>query len=567
MASRARSGAALVAAVFLGTSSTSAAQEEAAPDPASGWTEPRAIELAKEAILAKKEGRFHDCAASDRASLEIEEHPYVRLHLAGCYASVGRILDGIRAAKVALEAGIRNGDPALKAAARRRVEQLLLRVAHVTILRKPNGPTVIFDARPMPERFVSKRVSVEPGNHLLEVEGCDTRETFSLEEGEERTIEVYECRAGEPYPLPDVPERIDATVGLETSAYSDTNRVNVLTPAFKARILSTRGWSVAGSYLVDVISAASPDVVSTASPRFHEVRHQVTGGGRYEISSLGMELATKISTEPDCLSVTGGGALTLDLDQRLFTPRIGYAHREDRIGVRGAPFSVLERRLSVNDFEVGANVVMTPRTMLVTAATLQTMRGDPSNPYRYIPIFGADVAPGISPGAGGDLVNATRLAVRPREQLPTERDRFALAARVAHRFDYGTLRLEERVYVDTWGIKASTTDVRYIRDLGRRLWVGPHVRFHAQSGAGFYRLAYVGDEASIPLYRTTARELSPMLALTVGGTARVRLNGEDAASRFFAVLSTDLAHARYSESLFVTSRTAIYGTIGFEAEL
>ena len=39
------------------------------------------------------------------------------------------------------------------------------------------------------------------------------------------------------------------------------------------------------------------------------------------------------------------------------------------------------------------------------------------------------VAPFVPNGATVDLVNRTRLPVRPLEQLPTERDRFAMGAR------------------------------------------------------------------------------------------------------------------------------------------
>ena len=53
-------------------------------------------------------------------------------------------------------------------------------------------------------------------------------------------------------------------------------------------------------------------------------------------------------------------------------------------------------------------------------------------------------------GATVDLVNATRLPARPLEQLPLARDRYSLGARYMHRFRTATLRLEERLYLDSW---------------------------------------------------------------------------------------------------------------------
>ena len=52
-----------------------------------GWANPRALELAKEAIEAKKEGNTQLCVEKDQASLALEDHPYVKLHLASCLSA------------------------------------------------------------------------------------------------------------------------------------------------------------------------------------------------------------------------------------------------------------------------------------------------------------------------------------------------------------------------------------------------------------------------------------------------------------------------------------------------
>src|SRR5262245_59123032 len=60
----------------------------------------------------------------------------------------------------------------------------------------------------------------------------------------------------------------------ELSAYADTDSVSVFTPAIAGTLRNPiGGWSVSGSYLVDVVTAASVDVVSAASGRWSEVRH------------------------------------------------------------------------------------------------------------------------------------------------------------------------------------------------------------------------------------------------------------------------------------------------------
>src|SRR5690348_7140510 len=59
----------------------------------------------------------------------------------------------------------------------------------------------------------------------------------------------------------------------EVSAYADTDSVSVFTPGLEAEIKDPlSGWSATGSYLVDIVSAASVDIVSTASGHWTELR-------------------------------------------------------------------------------------------------------------------------------------------------------------------------------------------------------------------------------------------------------------------------------------------------------
>src|SRR5262245_27253799 len=68
----------------------------------------------------------------------------------------------------------------------------------------------------------------------------------------------------------------------EVGAYADSVAVEVLTPTVAGSVESpTAGWRVDGHYLVDVVTAASPDIVATASRRWTEVRQAGHIGGRY----------------------------------------------------------------------------------------------------------------------------------------------------------------------------------------------------------------------------------------------------------------------------------------------
>ena len=60
---------------------------------------------------------------------------------------------------------------------------------------------------------------------------------------------------------------ITGRVRGELSAYTDTDHVSVFTPSLTVEAAdATKGWSAHADYLVDAVSAASVDIVSSASP-------------------------------------------------------------------------------------------------------------------------------------------------------------------------------------------------------------------------------------------------------------------------------------------------------------
>lgn len=356
----------------------------------------------------------------------------------------------------------------------------------------------------------------------------------------------------------------------EVSAYADSDHVGVVTPEASISVDSpTTGWSGSGSYLVDVISAASVDIVSTASQAWHEVRQAGTLSVGYKPHDFGVKAAGAISSEPDYLSVTGGGTLTLDLDQKNYTALLGYSYGHDIAGRTGTPFNVFALRLNRNSFNAGLDIALDRSTLLVLIGDLVLENGDQSKPYRYIPMFAPDVAPTIPNGLNINRVNVLRLPERPREQLPLSRQRYSLTGRIAHHMHGGTIRASERIYADSWGLKASTTDARYlIEAAGGRLLVGPHVRAHVQSAVSFWKRAYTlvynsnGDWV-FPRYRTGDRELGPLAAVTLGGTAAYYF-GDQPLERAWS-LSLDLEGSQdfYFDDLYMTSRYAALTALSF----
>jgi tetratricopeptide (TPR) repeat protein len=575
--------------------------------PPAGWTSREAFDLAYAAMRARESNDYAQCIENDQASLKIEEQPRTRLHLSSCEYRSSKYRDALRDARRALEIGIQKRDTGLIRVARPRVEELIKKMPRVTFVA-PAGLSdlaVEFDDRKVTGNLAEK-YSVDPGHHkvVARASGGEFEDEFDIKETELYTVRIKlaaplgggaggqcgtagsfltkgqcECilKAKNEEDLRLCYERTGKRVvvraGMDAAGYADTTHVYVFTPSINASITSpTAGWDVGGSYLLDVITAASPDIVSEASRSYKEKRNAGALHGGYKPGLYGVSAQANFSVEPDYTSLGGGIAGTADLDDKLLTPRVAFNYSHDTIGRGDTPFNVFHHSLNITNFEAGITRVLSPTSIIVLNATVDFERGDQSKPYRYVPMFDPAVAPLIPVGGTVDLVNRFREPMRPLEQLPTERDRYAAGVRFNHRFSGSTLRLEERLYYDTWSTKATTTDARYLIDVSKHLRVWPHGRLNLQTGTNFWALAYTGltnpqtGAITVPTYRTTDRELSPLATVTAGGGARIALGAPEATVQYGVTIQGDVMYTRFFDAIFLTTRTAVYGSVGFDAE-
>jgi len=352
------------------------------------------------------------------------------------------------------------------------------------------------------------------------------------------------------------------------TAYSDTNAVTVLTPTLNAAVEKpTAGWGVNGSYLVDVVTAASPDVVSTATRRWTEVRHAGGLGGSYKPGTTGVSGAFTFSSEPDYLSLGGGATISHELDEKNLTLSAGYGHSHDTIGRHGTPFDVFSHTLDRNDFTLGIARVIDRSTLVVLVLDLDFERGDQSKPYRYVPMFSAENARLVSRGASAEDVAALRRNERILEQLPLERDRRALTARFLRRLPASTIRIEERLYGDSWSLLALTSDARWLFDLGDRLRLGPHARVHRQGAVDFWKRAYVmTNDLDVPRYRTGDRELGALWNFTGGGSGRYAIGSAESQTSWALTWTADLTYTTFADAIYVKDRIAGFVAFGVEVQ-
>ena len=352
----------------------------------------------------------------------------------------------------------------------------------------------------------------------------------------------------------------------EVAGYTDSVGVSVFTPSVGASVDSpTSGWGANGRYLVDVVSAASPDIVATASPRWSEVRHAGNLGARYKPGRFGIGLGGAASYTPDYLAMSGNVQLVQELDDKNLTLVEGYSFGRDTIGRVGTPFSVFSRELTTHAFTLGLSRVVNPALVVGLYADAMFERGDQSKPYRYIPIFAPEIAPTVPRGASAITVADSRLVARPIEQLPLARDRWAVTGRMGWRTEHTTLRLEQRLYTDSWNLKATTTDLRWFVDVAERVTIWPHLRVHVQSGADFWQRAYSARSASdLPALRTGDRELGPLSNFGLGGGIRFALGKAGAKDDLVLSFTGDGTWTSFTDAIYVKDRFSGLGATTLE---
>ncbi|AKT41981.1 DUF3570 domain-containing protein [Chondromyces crocatus] len=567
--------------------------------PPRGWKSAEAHFYYREAVASEKEQDWQDCADYAQASLAAENRVGTRFLAAGCAERSGQWIEALSDYQIVAETGGKTGLYDVAEKAQNRSQELREKIPKI-VLRKPANATdlvVKMNGDEVPTKRLGGEIWVNPGQRLVQATGkvdgalLEFQQLVDVAEFETVTIDIKLVPKGE-RPDPAIMKcmakaqtrqelaqciagggegaNLNYRMGLEVSGYHDSDHVDVVTPAVTFSVESpTGGWGINGSFLVDVVTTASSDILATASPRWTEARVGPAIGGHKKIDAWDISGGANMSVEPDYTSVGAGIGASVELAQKSITPSLSYGFSYDLSGRSGTPYSVFSYKIHRHSLDGGVGLVLDKATFLSLGATVVLEFGNLSKPYRAIPLFSPETAEIVPPGFSIKGVQDVRLAERAMERVPVEgRQRYAVAGRLAHRFSSSTIRVEERLYTDSWGVLATTTDMRYLVDLNDQIRVWPHVRFHAQTGASFWRLAYEAERdelgvLQLPNYRTGDRELGPYIQATVGGGVRFAFGSKN---QFSMLVNGDFIYSRYLDHLFLPQKFGYFGATAFEAE-
>jgi hypothetical protein len=354
----------------------------------------------------------------------------------------------------------------------------------------------------------------------------------------------------------DLPEdRADAMYHLY-----DGGGVKANGPALLLRKKVADGISLNGSYYVDMVSNASIDVVTTASP-YKETRSEYAIGLDYVYRDATITLGTSTSREPDYTA----NNTNLDVSQEVFagmtTVSLGFSRGADKVGKKDLGFFDTATHWK---YRTGLTQILSPRWLASANAEIVSDAGYLGSPYRVARVFGAAV-PERDPRTRSSRAVNFRVIGDVSGLFGGQGSDGTLREGSGSR---SSVRAEYRYFWDTWGIKAHTAELGLARYFGDRWLVEAFTRYYKQQAALFYsdnaqaETTYVSRNRQLGAFSDVS--LGGKLAYTVRevpGKYEVKLNGSYQYIKYKFDDFTDLRNASlyaYSASVLQLFVSATY---------
>ena len=306
----------------------------------------------------------------------------------------------------------------------------------------------------------------------------------------------------------------------------DGGGVEIDGPSVLVRKQVGKSVSLVGNYYVDMISSASIDVITTASP-YTEERTQWSLGMDYLRGNTTMSIAFTTSEESDFDANTYSFSVSQDMFGDLTTLTLSYALGDDLVGRSDDP--LFDREVDRQHYGIGITQILTRNLIATLNFETITDEGFLNNPYRSVRYADAGAPIGFS--------------YEP-ELYPNTRTSNAVGLRAKYYLPYrAALEAEYRFFTDTWDIESNTASIAYTHPLGRWTFNAKY-RYHDQTGAHFYRDLFSRSEATN--FRGRDKELSPLTSHTFKVGASYEFIGDPNGWKFIKKGTANLSYSMLS---------------------
>jgi hypothetical protein len=301
--------------------------------------------------------------------------------------------------------------------------------------------------------------------------------------------------------------------------------------------------SLVGNYYVDMVSSASIDVITTASP-YTEERKQWSLGMDYLRGNTTMRVGFTSSEESDYDASTYNFSVSQDMFGDLTTLTLSYALGDDL--VRKADDPTFEKDLDKQIYGVGLTQILTKNLIATVNFETATDEGYLNNPYRSVRYVNASDPLGRGYSFEGELYPNTRTS-----NAVGVRARYFLPYRAAIEGEY-------RYFTDTWDLEGHTASLTYVHPWRDFTFTGKF-RYHDQTGAHFYSDLFPRAQATN--FRGRDKELSPLTSYTFKLKASYAFLNEDQSWGFLKkgsiTASVDMLSIDYHDFSDLTANAVI----------
>ncbi|MBQ24102.1 DUF3570 domain-containing protein [Alcanivorax sp.] len=253
--------------------------------------------------------------------------------------------------------------------------------------------------------------------------------------------------------------------------------------------------SVRANYYVDKVSAASIDVVTSASP-YSEERTEKSVGIDYLAGKAIYSLSYGNSEESDFEANSVHFDMSQDFFGDLTTLSLGYSKGWDEVFRTGD--NSFAEEADRQHFRIGLSQVLTKNLIGSIGHELITDEGYLNNPYRSVRY----------------LTSPNSYSFEP-ERYPNTRTSDATALRLSYYLPWRAgLHGEYRIYSDSWGVDANSWQLQLIQPIGQSWTVETRYRSYQQGDADFYADLFPFQNAQNFLARD--KELSEFSSTVIG---------------------------------------------------
>jgi hypothetical protein len=281
----------------------------------------------------------------------------------------------------------------------------------------------------------------------------------------------------------------------------DGGGVQIDGPSLLVRKKFAEKYSVSANYYIDLVSSASIDVVTTASP-YKEERHQASLGFDMLNGKTQYSLNFTNSDENDYTANQASFDISQDMFGDLTTVSLGFSRGWDEVSRRDD--DAFSERVDRRTWRLGLSQIVTPTLMMGLSYELVSDEGYLNNPYRSVRYLDSDSPVGY--------------AYQP-EVYPHTRVSNAASLSARYYLPYrAAVSGEFRLFTDTWGIDSTTAKIGYVHPWHEKWILEVGYRWYDQSAADFYSDLFPRADAQNFLARD--KELSTFTShmFTVGAT-------------------------------------------------